>query len=91
MMAQAPNAYQLEHLEHYDGTPQRAVHPAPLNIQRPSSHTPAAQRADVVAEMRAVDLLHDNFAANRPTVQDTMQAKLHQRYTMAQILRLAPL
>ena len=30
--------------------------------------------------MRAVDLLHDSFSANRPTVQDTMWTRLHQRY-----------
>ena len=57
IMAQAPNAYQLGHLKYYDGPPQQTVHPAPPDVQRPSSHTPAAQCADVVTEMRAVELL----------------------------------
>ena len=80
MMAQAPNAHQLGHLEYDDGLPQHTVHPVPPDIQRPSSHTPAAQCADVVTEMQAVELLHDNSAAHLPTLQDTAQAKLHHPY-----------
>ena len=34
MMAQAPNAHQLGHLEYDDGPPQHTVHPVPPHIQR---------------------------------------------------------
>ena len=77
---EAPNAHQIGHLKYYDGPPQDTVHPAPPDIQRPSSHTPAAQCADIVIDMRAVELLHETFAAHLSIVQDTTQAKLHDHY-----------
>ena len=72
-----PSAWNLKP---YEGPPQKAVSQVPSHIQPPSSNTPAAQCVEVVDEMRAVDFLRDNFSAHRPTVRDTMQARLHQHY-----------
>ena len=88
MMAEAPNAHQLGHLKYYDGPPQDTVHPAPPDIQRPSSHTPAAQCADIVTEMQAVELLHKTLLHTCQPLK-TLCKQHYMIVTMAQILRLA--
>ena len=80
MMAETPNAHQAGRFKFDQGPPQDAVHPAPPDIQRPFSHIPAAQCADIVTEMQAVELLHESLAASVPTVHDTLQQKLYEHF-----------
>ena len=53
------------------------MHPPPRDIEL---HVPAVQNVDIVAEMQAVTLLHNNVAAHVPTVQDDLQRGLHKHF-----------
>ena len=64
----------------YVGPPQVAVHPAPPNIQRPSSSAPAAQCVDALGEVRAAVNLHNHFLARKPIVRDTAQVQVHNHF-----------
>ena len=54
----------------YKGPPQQVVHPPPTEDQLPGK---PVRKVDMIAEMQAAQVLHDNFASHKPTLQDALQ------------------
>ena len=68
MMADAPRQHNtVERPPLYEGPPRQVVHPPPSEARM---QVQPLQNVDLVAEMHATKVLHDNSAAHKPTLQD---------------------